>query len=95
MATILNAATANGAGSQATITGGTTLILTGTIGPTAVVNVRIAAPSTTDFAPFVTLNNQQRTAVVPLGRSDAEALINADLSGVVAGDGTSVTLRAL
>jgi hypothetical protein len=95
MEKILDGATSDGAGTARTVTGGTTLILFGTIGPTAVVNVKIAPTTTTDYVPFVSMNSQNRTAVVPLGRSDAEALINADLSGVVSGDGTNVKLYVL
>lgn len=95
MAKILDAVTENDEGTAQTVTGGTTLILSGPIGPTAVVNVKIAPVGTTDYVPFASMNTQLRTVVVPLGRSDAEALINADLDNVQDGDGTEVTLYVL
>lgn len=91
---ILDAASSDGEGTAQTVTAGTTLLLVGNMAVGASVAVTIApADATSAKVPFADMGPTNRSMVVPLGRADAQASINATLKG--AGSGTSVTLYVL
>ena len=93
--TLLSSATTNGTGTAQTITGGTTLLLSGVIGPQATVLIEIAS-ATGPFVPFETMKpGGDLTKTIHCGNSAAEFRLRATLAGVVPGDNTNATLEFL
>ena len=94
---LLTNATTNGTqtASPPTVTGGTTLLLSGTLGRAANVLIEIASAAG-PFVPFENMNaGGKRTCAVNLGNAAAEARLRATLQGVNADDGTNCTLEYL